>query len=74
MFDWALVLTVITDDLDEVAHLVFPHVPGRDELRFTVHHVGIDVAERLTGAPDDAALFTHDLDVKDIFLDVRNKA
>lgn len=74
MLDWALVLTAITDDFHKVPHLVFPHVPSRDELRLAVHHVGVDVAKRLTGAPDDAALFTHDLDVKDIFLDVRNKA
>ena len=74
MLDWALVFTVVTDDFHEVTNLVFPHIPGRDELRLTVHHIVVDVAERLAGAPDDAALFTHDLDVKDIFLDVRNKA
>ena len=74
MLDWALVLAVITDDFHKVTNLVFPHVPGRDELRLAVHHVGVDVAKGLAGAPDDSALFTHDLDVEDIFLDVSNKA
>lgn len=74
MLDWALVLTVITDDFHKVTNLVLPHVPGRYELRLAVHHVGVDVAKGLAGAPDDSALFTHDLDVKDIFLDVCDKA